>query len=77
LVVEGAVKNVTVKQKGGRWFVSIQTEREVAEPVHPARTAVGIDLGGVGSGSSANFHSARPPPRAAAHQPKALLRDGN
>lgn len=45
LVVEGAVKNVTVKQKGGRWFVSIQTEREVAEPVHPARTAVGIDLG--------------------------------
>ncbi|MFH7321412.1 RNA-guided endonuclease InsQ/TnpB family protein [Desulfurivibrio sp. D14AmB] len=43
--IEGAPRNVTVSRRGGHWFVSIQTEREVAEPKHPASTAVGIDLG--------------------------------
>ena len=42
--VLGAVKNVTVSQTGGRWFVSIQTEREVERPV-PKGNAVGIDVG--------------------------------
>ncbi|TAK08386.1 MAG: transposase [Candidatus Manganitrophaceae bacterium] len=44
-VVLGAVKNVTVSQSGGKWYVSIQTEREVPEPVHPSRSIVGIDVG--------------------------------
>ena len=45
--VLGAVKNVTVSLAGGRWLVSIQTEREVEAPVHRHRsaTAVGIDMG--------------------------------
>ena len=43
--VLGLVKNVTVSLKAGHWYVSIQTEREVAEPCHPAATIVGIDLG--------------------------------
>ncbi|CUB08047.1 RNA-guided endonuclease InsQ/TnpB family protein [Tepidiphilus thermophilus] len=43
--VLGTVKNVTVSQYCGRWFVSIQTEREVEQPVPQATTAVGIDLG--------------------------------
>ncbi|MFB9145001.1 RNA-guided endonuclease InsQ/TnpB family protein [Halomonas alkalicola] len=42
--VLGAVKNVTVSQSAGRWFVSIQTEREVAVPA-PIGGAVGIDMG--------------------------------
>jgi putative transposase len=42
--VLGAVKQVTVSARGGRWFVSIQTEREVAQPV-PNGGAVGIDMG--------------------------------
>ena len=42
--VLGTVKNVTVSQSGGRWFVSIQTEREVDVPV-PRGGAVGIDMG--------------------------------
>ena len=29
----GEVKNATVSQSGGKWFVSIQTEREVGQPV--------------------------------------------
>jgi len=42
--VLGAVKNVTVSQSGGKWFVSIQTEREVEAPI-PKGDAIGIDLG--------------------------------
>ena len=38
------VKNVTVSQSCGKWFVSIQTEREVEQPI-PNGGAVGIDLG--------------------------------
>ncbi len=42
--VLGAVKNVTVILSCGQWFVSIQTEREVEQPL-PRGGAVGIDLG--------------------------------
>jgi putative transposase len=40
----GRVRNVTVSLWGDKWFVSIQTEREVEQPV-PRGGAVGIDLG--------------------------------
>ncbi|HEY8331906.1 MAG TPA: transposase [Pseudomonas sp.] len=40
----GELRNVTVSLSGGRWFVSIQTRREVEIPV-PQGGAVGIDLG--------------------------------
>lgn len=43
--VLGAVSNITVSANGGKWFVSIQTEREVEQPVHPATSIVGIDVG--------------------------------
>lgn len=43
--VLGDVRNVTVTQSAGMWFVSIQTEREVAPPVPTATTAIGIDVG--------------------------------
>jgi len=42
--VLGWVKQVTVSASGGKWFVSIQTEREVEQPI-PNGDAVGIDLG--------------------------------
>lgn len=42
---EGLPKNVTVSRKAGRWYISVQTEQEVAEPRHPAVGAVGIDMG--------------------------------
>lgn len=41
----GALKNVTVSQSGGKWFVSIQTEREIETPVHASPLAAGIDMG--------------------------------
>jgi putative transposase len=42
--VLGKVKNVTVSQHGGRWYASIQTEREVDQPI-PQGDAIGIDMG--------------------------------
>ncbi|MDP2760255.1 MAG: transposase [Sideroxyarcus sp.] len=36
---------MTVSQSCGKWYASIQTEREVEQPVHPATAIVGIDLG--------------------------------
>jgi putative transposase len=43
--VLGTAKNITVSCAGGKWYASIQTEREVEQPVHPAKTIVGIDVG--------------------------------
>ena len=43
--IEGTPKQITVSLSAGRWFVSIQTEREVPEPVHTSQSAVGIDMG--------------------------------
>jgi len=43
--IEGEIKNVTVGERAGRWSVSIQTEREVPEPLPKTRPAVGLDLG--------------------------------
>jgi putative transposase len=43
--IEGTIKNVTITRHAGKYFVSIQTEREVAQPQHPAKTAIGIDMG--------------------------------
>ena len=43
--VLGTIKNVTVRRSGEKWFVSIQTEREVETPVHSAPGIVGLDLG--------------------------------
>lgn len=43
--VLGTVKNITVSASGGKWFASIQTEREMAAPVHPSSSLVDVDLG--------------------------------
>lgn len=43
--IEGTVKNVTVSKTLNKWYVSVQVELEVLEPVHPSRTELGIDLG--------------------------------
>lgn len=43
--VLGEVCNVTISQKCGKWFASIQTEREVEIPKHPSTSDVAIDMG--------------------------------
>ena len=41
----GIAKNITVSQKCGKWYVAIQTEREVETLTHIATSAVGVDVG--------------------------------
>lgn len=41
----GIAKNITVSSTNGKWFVSIQTEREVEQPLPTATSAIGIDVG--------------------------------
>ena len=42
----GSIKNITISKKSGHWYVSFGTERELEQnPVHPSKSAVGIDLG--------------------------------
>jgi putative transposase len=43
--VEGKIKNITVSCVAGKWYASIQTEREVAQPEHQSSSIVGIDVG--------------------------------
>jgi len=41
----GEVKQVTVLANGGKWYVAIQTAREVTVPLPQATSSVGIDVG--------------------------------
>lgn len=41
----GIAKNITVSLKGGKWYASIQTEREVEQPEHAATSIIGVDVG--------------------------------
>lgn len=43
--VLGEVRNATVSLCDGKWFVSIQTAREVDQPVPVATSAIGVDVG--------------------------------
>lgn len=43
--VVGEVKNVTVSQSCGHWYISIQTEYEATEPQHESSSIVGLDAG--------------------------------
>lgn len=43
--IVGIPKNITISQSCGKWYISIQTEREVEEPVHDSDSEIGIDMG--------------------------------
>lgn len=43
--IEGTPKNVTIKRQGDHWFISVQTEKEIEQPIHPSSSMVGIDMG--------------------------------
>jgi len=43
--IEGTVKNATLSQKNGYWFVSFQVEYETEEPQHDSISIVGLDAG--------------------------------
>lgn len=43
--IKGVVKSITISRRGGKWFASLQTECEVANPLPASSSSVGIDMG--------------------------------
>lgn len=43
--VDGVIKNCTISQHAGHWYVSFQVEQIVAKPAHASTSAVGLDAG--------------------------------
>jgi putative transposase len=45
--LKGTAKRITVSEKNGKWYISIQTEEIIEDPVHPMKETdpVGMDLG--------------------------------
>src|SRR5271156_4167210 len=41
----GEPSNVTISESCGKWYASVQTEREVETPRHPSMSVVGLDWG--------------------------------
>jgi putative transposase len=42
---DGNPKQITISLSAGKWYVSVQTEREADKPVHQSQSAIGIDMG--------------------------------
>ena len=66
----GTAKNVTVSSKGGKWFVSIQTEREIEQALPTSTTAPGIDVGMAHFATLSDGRSIAPLNRFKTHQPR-------
>lgn len=58
--IEGKPKQVTVSLSAGKWYVSIQTERDVADPLPLSKSVVGIDMGIAQFATLSNGESVRP-----------------
>jgi putative transposase len=43
--ISGTIKQVTVSEHAGYWYMSVQIEREIETPSHPATAMVGVDFG--------------------------------
>ena len=41
----GKITSVTIKKICGLWYVSFCTNREIKQPLHPSKSAIGVDLG--------------------------------
>jgi len=43
--VDGKIKNATVSQAAGHWYISFQVEQAIADPTHPSGSMIGLDVG--------------------------------
>ena len=41
----GTIKNVTISKHGSKWYVSFGVENTIETPIHPSKSAIGVDLG--------------------------------
>ena len=71
--IDGTIKNVTVSRTGKHWFVALQVEMDIPDPVHPSDAWVGIDLG-VATFAACSDGTLIPPVNALRTQEKKLAR---
>jgi putative transposase len=62
-VPEGTLKNVTVWRECGRWYATLQTERELAPLAFAPGQAVGLDMGVAATVTTSDGRAFRPPAR--------------
>lgn len=43
--IEGELRNVTVSQDSGHWYISVQVEQTLPAVIHPSKSCIGLDLG--------------------------------
>ncbi|WP_035244495.1 RNA-guided endonuclease InsQ/TnpB family protein, partial [Desulfonatronovibrio hydrogenovorans] len=43
--IDGTMKNVTVSRRGKHWYISVQVEQEIPDPIPTQKPSVGIDMG--------------------------------
>ncbi|MDH5820459.1 MULTISPECIES: RNA-guided endonuclease InsQ/TnpB family protein [Acinetobacter] len=43
--IVGKITSITIKKICGLWYVSFCTNREIEQPIHPSKSAIGVDLG--------------------------------
>ncbi len=41
----GEIKNVTISKHVGKWYISFGVENTIETPIHPSKSAIGVDLG--------------------------------
>ena len=41
----GEIKNVTISKHVGKWYISFGVENTIEKPIHPSKSAIGVDLG--------------------------------
>lgn len=41
----GTIKNVTISKHVGKWYISFGVENSIYTPIHPSKSAIGVDLG--------------------------------
>ena len=41
----GDIKNVTISKHVGKWYISFGVESTLETPIHPSKSAIGVDLG--------------------------------
>ena len=43
--IVGKILNITIKRISGKWYASFATVQDIENPIHPSKSAIGIDLG--------------------------------
>ncbi|MDR2385573.1 MAG: transposase [Tannerella sp.] len=75
--IEGRPKQITVSLSAEKWYVSVQTEREIADPIHTSDSAIGVDMGVANFATFSDGTFIKPPNFFQKHENKLKFRGRN